>query len=96
MPFKARKAVFDRLEQIIDLRSMTVEEREKYDASINAYRTQLAVMDNEREEGRREGREEGMAIGVQQTALRMKQMGLPENLIIEATGLSSKEISELR
>ena len=75
---------------------MTVEEREKYDASINAYRTQLAVMDNEREEGRREGREEGMAIGVQQTALRMKQMGLPENLIIEATGLSSKEISELR
>ena len=96
MPFKARKAVFDRLEQIIDLRSMTVEEREKYDASINAYRTQLAVMDNEREEGRREGREEGMAIGVQQTALRMKQMGLPENLIIEATGLSSKEISEFR
>ena len=48
------------------------------------------------QEGRREGREEGMAIGVQQTALRMKQMGLPENLIIEATGLSSKEISEFR
>jgi len=26
-----------------------VEERDKYDASINAYRTQLAVMNNERE-----------------------------------------------
>lgn len=73
-----------------------VEEREKYDASINAYRTQFAVMNNEREEGRKEGREEGFSDGMRQAAIRMKQMGLPDAVIINVTGLLSKEVSELQ
>ena len=100
MPFKARKAVFDRLEQIIDLRKMTVEEHERYDASINAYRTQLAVMDYAREEGfeegLKEGFEEGAAMNSRKIALKMRQMGMSENLIMEMTGLSIDEIRELQ
>ena len=111
LPFKARKAVFEKLEQIVDIASMTMEERMKYDASINAYRTHLAVMDYERtegrEEGRREGREEGrkegreegrkegMDIEKRQIASNMKQMGLPAGVIAKATGLGEEEIANL-
>ena len=107
LPFKARKAVFEKLEQIVDIASMTMEERMKYDASINAYRTHLAVMDYERtegreegrregrEEGRREGRKEGMDIEKRQIASNMKQMGLPADVIAKATGLGEEEIANL-
>ena len=37
LPFKARKAVFEKLEKIIDIASLTKEEREKYDESIKVY-----------------------------------------------------------
>jgi hypothetical protein len=36
LPFKARKAVFQKLEKIVDIASLSKEEREKYDESIVA------------------------------------------------------------
>ena len=54
LPFKARKAVFERLEQIGSLASLTLEERMKYDASINTYRTLLAVEEYEIEQRKKE------------------------------------------
>ena len=44
LPFKARKAVFEKLEKIIDIASLTKEEREKYDESIKVYRDQLVTI----------------------------------------------------
>ncbi len=44
MPFKARKSVFEKLEKIVDIASLSKEEREKYDESIKVYRDNLAVM----------------------------------------------------
>lgn len=67
MPFKARKAVFEKLEEIADVASLNAEEHELYWKSINAYRTFLSVQEASklegREEGRAEGREEGRAEG---------------------------------
>ena len=34
LPFKARKAVFEKLEQIVDIAAMSKEDRMKYDESI--------------------------------------------------------------
>ena len=84
---KSFNAAFESLVRM-DLRKMTVEERERYDASINAYRTQLAVIDY--------AREEGAAINSRKIALKMRQMGMSENLIMEMTGLSIDEIRELQ
>ena len=96
---KSFNAAFESLVRM-DLRKMTVEERERYDASINAYRTQLAVMDYAREEGfeegLKEGFEEGAAMNSRKIALKMRQMGMSENLIMEMTGLSIDEIRELQ
>ena len=52
MPFKARKAVFEKLEEIADVASLSKEERERYENSVNVYRTNLCVMDAAKEEGR--------------------------------------------
>ena len=43
LPFKARNAVFQRLEQIVDIAAMSKEDRMKYDESIKVYRDKLAV-----------------------------------------------------
>lgn len=43
MPFKARKSVFEKLEKIVDIASLSKEDREKYDESIKVYRDNLAV-----------------------------------------------------
>jgi len=55
LPFKARKAVFEKLEKIVDIASLTKEEREKYDESIKVYRDHLATIAYAREEGMEEG-----------------------------------------
>ena len=67
LPFKARKSVFEKLEQIVDIASLSKEDRMKYDESIKVYRDHLAVLDFAKQEGlelgMRQGRAEGMAKG---------------------------------
>lgn len=54
MTFKARKSVFEKLEQIVDIASLSKEERMKYDESIKVYRDQLATLDFAEQKGRAE------------------------------------------
>ncbi len=63
LPFKARKAVFEKLEQIVDIAAMSKEDRMKYDESIKVYRDQLVTMEYERKKGKAEGFAEGKAEG---------------------------------
>ena len=56
LPFKARKSVFEKLEQIVDIASLSKEERMKYDESIKVYRDQLATLDFAKQKGRAEER----------------------------------------
>lgn len=43
LPFQARQSVFQKLEQIVDIASLSKEERDLYDESIKVYRDNLAV-----------------------------------------------------
>ena len=107
LPFKARKAVFEKLEQIVDIAGMSKEDRMKYDESIKVYRDQLAVMEHERlqgeakgraegiAEGRAEGIAEGRAEGRAEVARNLKRMGLPVDAIVQATGLTPEAIAAL-
>ena len=56
LPFKARKAVFAKLEQIVDIAALSKEERMRYDESIKVYRDHLATIAYAKTEGRAEGR----------------------------------------
>ncbi|WP_080905485.1 Rpn family recombination-promoting nuclease/putative transposase [Parabacteroides sp. Marseille-P3160] len=103
LPFKARKSVFERLEKIVDIASLTKEEREKYDESIKVYRDNLAVLGYAEQKGRKEGEARGLtkgrAEGLKETQLKiarnLKAKGLASDLISEVTGLSAGEIEKL-
>lgn len=111
MPFKARKAVFEKLEEIADVSSLTKEERQRYESSRDVYRTHLAVLSAAKQEGHREGKEEGRAEGLVegraeglaegrsetllQTARTMKSLGIDTLTIQKVTGLCREEIDGL-
>ena len=110
MPFKARKSVFEKLEKIVDIASLSKEEREKYDESIKVYRDNLAVMayakEKERKEaerGRAEGLEKGLAEGRAEgtkqaqidIARKLKDRGCAVEEIADITGLTLNELKEI-
>ena len=103
LPFKARNAVFKKLEEIVDIASMSKEDRMRYDESIKVYRDQLAVMEFERNkglvegraEGLAEGRAEGLSEGKESVARNLKRMGMDVETIVKATGLDPDVIEGL-
>ncbi|MGV8135483.1 MAG: Rpn family recombination-promoting nuclease/putative transposase [Mangrovibacterium sp.] len=95
LPFQARKAVFQKLEKIVDIASLTKEEREKYDESIKVYRDHLATLAYAEQKGWKEGEKEGEHKRAVETAIAMKRDGLPLSVISKYTGLSEEEIAKL-
>ncbi len=107
LPFKAQKSVFKKLEQIVDIASMSKADRIKYDESIKKYRDTLAVMSGQWLEGKAEGKAEGLqegetrgllkgkAEGIQEVAKNMKAMKMSDKQIAAATGLSEETIKSL-
>lgn len=64
IPFQREKPIFHKLENIADMAVLTHEEREYYNISLDSYRTNMAVMAHERNQGRREGLAKGLAEGL--------------------------------
>ena len=103
LPFKARNAVFQKLEQIVYIAAMSKEDRMKYDESIKVYRDQLAVMEFERQKGMAEGMAKGMAEGIAkgahnkqlEIARNLRQMGLSAESIVRVTGLDADVVATL-
>ena len=107
LPFKARKSVFEKLEQIVDIASLSKEDRMKYDESIKVYRDHLVTLDFAKNQGleigmakgRAEGRVEGRAEGERNERLKnaraMKAKGYPAQDIADITGLGVEEIKRL-
>ena len=71
------------------------EKRLKYERDMISERDYLNIMDSAEERGRVEGRVEGMSRGVAQVASEMKRLGISEELISKASGLSYSEIRAL-
>lgn len=103
MPFKARKAVFEKLEDIADVGALSKAEKDVYDSSLKVYRDYLATMEAARREGLAEGHAEGITAGLaegrkeeqQSIARKMRNKGLSPEEIEDLTGLSREEIQRL-
>ena len=111
MPFRARKSVFEKLEEVVTLSSLTVvtlssltrAEREKYDESLKTYRDRLAELAFAQQEGMDKGIAKGMAKGIAKgraeeklkNARNMKAAGISPELIVQITGLPPEAIAEL-
>ena len=89
LPFKARKAVFEKLEDIAD--SMSPEDRERYDNSVKVYRDYLVTMDAAEQKGMKEGAQKAQL----QIARNMKAKGIDNQSIAECTDLPLSMIEEL-
>ncbi|MDO4949246.1 MAG: hypothetical protein Q4E55_03640 [Bacteroidales bacterium] len=104
IPFQHEQPIFGKVGNIAELVRMTDEERRKYNISIDTYRTNLAVMRNERAEGweegeaigRQRGRAEGRAEGEHQKALSiamsLKATGMSLDQIARITGLDEADL----
>ena len=91
LPFKAKKAVFMKLEEIVDIASLSKEDRMKYDEAIKVYRDNLVTEAYARNEGRAEGRAEEKL----DNARNLKQLGVSPDVISRALGLSIDKIDAL-
>ena len=91
LPFKARSAVFKKLEEIVDIASLSKEERMMYDESIKVYRDKLATLMYARQEGVEEGIEKERL----KNARGMKRLGLSAKDIAKVTGLTEAEVEKL-
>ena len=79
--------------------SMPTKERMAYDEHLSAVMIQNDVLDSAKLEGKIEGRAEGRAEGRDEErfsiARNMKQLGIPVDVIVKSTGLTSGEIETL-
>lgn len=107
MPFKGRKAVFDRLEQMASKANMTVAERQQYEEEWKNWNDYYNTLDYAKKEGVEAGYAEGLQIGMEKgmaegmekgiilTARNLKQAGISKEIIAQTTGLSTEEIDQL-
>ena len=87
LPFKARKAVFERLEKLASKANMTQEERAQYEEEWKVYNDYFNTLDFAEKKGMQKEKEV--------TARIMKSKGLSLELISECTGLTTEEIDKL-
>lgn len=80
MPFRARKAVFEKLEDIANVAALSNKERAEYDQSVKVYRDYLVTMDAATNEGLREGLREGMEKGLQKGIEKGMQKGMQKGI----------------
>ena len=71
---------FMKVEDIVDIASMSKEDRIRYDESIKVYRDRLAIMEFERMKGKAEGIAEGIAEGMAQGIAQGKAEGMAQGI----------------
>ncbi|MEG1562376.1 MAG: Rpn family recombination-promoting nuclease/putative transposase, partial [Bacteroides sp.] len=64
MPYKARKAVFQKLEEVADVASLNERERVIYDLNLKQYRDNLVVMESATQRGIEQGIARGLELGI--------------------------------
>ena len=111
MPFLAKNAVFKKLAEISDLRTLSKKDMDKYEDSIrimrDAYATYKYAIKTGLEDGRKQGLEEGMAQGIEKgkaEAEHLKNIEFAKLMLSDGdstekiqryTGLTAEEINEI-
>ena len=98
MPFKARKAIFERLEKMASKANMTQEERAQYEEEWKFYNDYFNTLDFAQkkglEEGRKKGLEEGLEEGKKEGRKEGRKEGKEEGML-EARIETARKLKEL-
>ena len=99
MPFKARKMLFERLEELCDVENLPAKERRMYQRSLDIYRTNLAIESYAKEQqekawetGLAKGLAEGHAQGHAQGHAEGRAQGLAEGILETAKKMKASGI----
>ena len=107
LPWAAKSAVFQKLEQIADVASLSRQDRIKYDEGLRKYRDTISVLQGAYDEGEAKGEANGLANGLAKglangeelanikTVKRLATGGMDINIIMLATGLSKEEVERI-
>ena len=87
MPFKARKAVFERLEKLASKANMTQEERMQYEEEWKVYNDYFNTLDF--------AEQKGMQKGIRETARKLKELGVADDIIIKIYGYFERRNREI-
>ena len=84
MPFKAQRAVWDKLLDVADVASLNAEERARYDRALRNYRDYHSIMETAQMDGHKagwkEGHEAGLKAGLKEGREEGHKEGLEEGL----------------
>mgnify|MGYP000929981161 FL=1 len=102
-PAELQGRVFDKLFKTAEIAKFKPLELKAYEQSVYAYRDIKNGIDTAKKEGLEQGRKEGIEEGIQKgrkegiinTAKNMKSLGIADEVIIQATGLTKEEIERL-
>ena len=81
MPFKAKDAVFKRLEEIGSLLMLDSDQRRRYDNSLDNYRDNAATMAYAESVAREEGMEKGIEQGIEQGIQKGIEKGIEQGIV---------------
>ena len=99
VPPGLREDVFMEFLDEAEIAKLDADDRLAYHRSLKAYRDRINTEEYARSEGRREGRQEGRQEGIaarnREIVAKMLAMGVDRATILEFTGLSSSELSDL-
>ena len=99
-PAALQERVFKRLFETAEIARFSESEIRDYEESLKNLRDLGNVLNTAKEEGRKEGRKEGIEEGEKrksmEMALRMREDGMPLEVIAKYTGLSVEEIQNLK
>lgn len=102
-PTELQGRVFEKLFKTAEIAKFKPLELKAYEQSIYAYRDIKNGMDTAKKEGIKQGHKEGLEEGLQKgrkegvinTAKNMKSMGIADEVIMQATGLTKEDIDRL-
>ena len=95
-PAALQERVFKRLFETAEIARFSESEIRDYEESLKNLRDLGNVLNTAKEEGRKEGIEEGEKRKSMEMALRMRDDGMPLEVIAKYTGLSVEEIQNLK
>ena len=94
-PAALQDRVFTRLFEAAEIAKFNRQELVEYEDSLKNFRDWYSVVKTAETKGMVKGREEGLEEGILKVARNLKQMGMPIDNIVKATGLSVEEIDAL-
>ena len=92
IPVELKEKIFLKLFETAEIAKLKPSEYKQYEASVNAYRDIFNIKNTYFEQGIEKGIEKGKV----EDAIKMLEKGLQVSLISEITGLTEKEINELK